>query len=76
MQPLKRIKRLWQLTKKDPKAIALLEKLTPAEIEKIPEDKPVEEGSAFFGPGTEAEFKEQELEDQGMKPWYERIKNL
>lgn len=70
----KRIKRLWDLTKKDPKAIEKLEKLTEEDMAYIPEIG--DEKSVFFGPGTEEEFNEMKKEDEGMKAWYQRIRDL
>lgn len=70
----KRLKRLYQLTKKDPKALELLEKLTQEQLEIIPQEP---DGKAeFLGSGTEEEFIDQQREDDGSKPWYERLKNL
>ena len=62
---LKRLKRLIQLSKKDPKALEKLESLTEEQIAIIPE---AGDGKAvFIGPGTEEEFREQEKEDKGLK---------
>lgn len=69
-----RIKKLWQLTKKDPKALKQLENLTDEQMAVIPEEP---DGKAvFLGQGTEKEYLEMKREDEGMKPWYERLKNL
>lgn len=71
---LKRIKRLVQLSKKDPKALSVLENLTPEQLSKVPDEG---DGKAvFFGDGTEEEFVELQREDSGLKGWYERLKNL
>jgi len=68
---LNRFKRLWKLSKKDMK---VLEKLTPEQIEEIP-DAP--NGKAvFFGEGTEEEYDELQKEDSGMSGWYKRIRGL
>lgn len=70
----KRIKRLWQLSQKDPKAIEKLEKLTDEDMDYIPE---APDGKAvFFTQGTEQEFEDLQKEDKGLKAWYERLKNL
>lgn len=62
---LQRLKRFWQLSKKDPKALEKLEKLTDEEMAYIPE---IGDGKAvFFSEGTEEEFKEMEKEDKGFK---------
>lgn len=65
---------MWQLSNKDPKAIEILETLTPEQLEVIPEEGNGE--AIFFGPGSEQEFKELQLEDSGMKGWIDRLKNL
>lgn len=70
----KRLQRLWKLTQKDPKALEKLETLTEEEMAYIPE---IGDGKAvFFGSGTEEEFEELQKEDSGMKPWYDRLRNL
>lgn len=33
-------------------------------------------GAVFFGEGTEEEYSEFMKEETGMKPWYDRLKNL
>lgn len=69
-----RIKRLWQLTKKDPKALEVLEGLSEEQLAIIPEQA---DGKAeFLGSGTQDEWLEQQREDDGTKPWYERLRNL
>lgn len=62
----KRLKRLYQLTKKDPKALELLENLTPEQMQSLPDEG---DGKAeFLGAGTEEEFLEQERKDKfGIK---------
>ncbi len=58
----KRIKRLYELSKKDPIA---LEALTDKEIEAIPEEG---DGNAeFLGEGTHQEFEDQKKADKGLK---------
>lgn len=70
----KKLKRLIALSKKDPKALKLLEELTEEELDSIPEEG---DGKAvFFGEGSHDEFLEQEKEDKGIKPWYDRLRNL
>ncbi len=32
--------------------------------------------AVFFGEGTQEEWEEQKKEDDGTKPWYDRIKKL
>lgn len=59
---IKRIKRLWSLSKKDPVA---LEKLTDEQIDSLPS---VGNGKAvFFSEPTLEEEKELEREDKGFK---------
>ena len=59
---IQRLKRLWNLTRKDPKALERLEKLTDEELAYIPE---IGDGKAvFFGEGTEEEFNELEHESK------------
>jgi hypothetical protein len=71
---LKRLRKLWQLTRKDPKALAQLETLTDEQLAVIPDEG---DGKAvFLGSGTEEEYLEMQREDEGMKGWYERLKNL
>lgn len=62
---LKRLKRFWQLSNKDPKALEKLETLTDAQIDLIPVEG---DGKAeFIGAGTEEEFKDQQKADKGLK---------
>ncbi len=62
---LKRIKRLWKLTRKDPEALRKLEGLSDADLEYIPE---VGDGKAvFFGQGSLEEQKEEEKAKKGLK---------
>lgn len=71
---LKRIKRLVELTKKDPKALEVLEGLTEEQLAIVPE---AGDGNAvFISEGTREEYKEFEKDEAGMKPWYDRLKNL
>lgn len=57
-----RIKRMYELSKKDPKA---LDDLTDEQIEKLPDVG--DGGAVFFGEGTEEEFKLMKEEDKGLK---------
>lgn len=68
---LQRLKRLWALSKKDPKA---LEELTPEIIARLP--NPPDGKAVFLGEGTQEEFDEQVKSDKGMTAWYRRIRNL
>lgn len=69
-----RLKRYWQLTKKDPKALERLEKLTEEDMAYIPEIG--DSKAVFFSEGSTEEFDDFQKEESGMKAWYERIKNL
>lgn len=71
---LKRIKRMIELSKKDPEALKVLENLTEEQLDQIPE---AGDGKAvFIGEGTHEEWEDQKKEDEGTKPWYERLKQL
>lgn len=71
---LQRLKRFWKLTQKDPKIIEKLEQLTEDDLAHIPE---IGDGNAvFFGAGTEEEFNDLKKEDEGMKHWYDRLRNM
>ncbi len=76
MKILKRIKRILDLSKKDPKALALLESLDEEQLALVPEEELGDGNAVFIGEGTHDEFVEFEKEEKGLKPWYERIKNL
>jgi len=57
---LSRIKKIWTLSKKDPKDLE--------EIFKVAKDLPDEDTKVeYLGVGTEKEFKELEKEDKGLK---------
>ena len=74
MAILKRIKRFWKLTKKDPKALEVLENLTNEQLRAIPDEQEVK--AEFFGPGTEEEYDNMVRTDNGTKPWYDLLKRL
>jgi len=61
----KRLKRLYQLSKKDPKVIEKLEGLSEEQMAIIPDE--VDGKAEFLGSGTEQEFKDQQKEDKGLK---------
>ena len=74
MQIFKRVKTLWNLSRKDETALKTLESLTPDQLAEVPERG---DGKAvFFSEGTEEEFLEQERKDSGMSGWYRRLRNL
>ncbi len=62
---LKRIKRLMELSKKDPAALKRLEGLSDEQVATIPE---AGDGKAvFISQGTEEEYREYEKEKRGLK---------
>lgn len=70
----KRIRRMWELSKKDPEVLQIYDTLTPKDLKDIPD---AGDGKAvFFGPGTDEEYLDLQRKDKGMKGWYDRIKNL
>jgi hypothetical protein len=72
----KRIKRLIELSKKEPKALEALESLTPEQLKEVPDVSDTEEKGEFFPLASEADFVEFERKQKGMDKWYNRIKNL
>lgn len=72
----KRLKKLIALSRKDPKALKVLEDLTEEQLALVPEEELGDGKAVFISQGTNEEFLEQEKEDAGMKPWYDRLKNL
>lgn len=71
---LKRLRRMWTLSSKDPEAIRILESLTEDQIRAIPED--TDEKAEFFGNVTDEEMLDFERSEKGLKPWYDLIKRL
>jgi len=71
---LQRIKRLWALSRKDPKQIDKLLEVPGEIIAKLPE--PGDGKAVFFSEGSQEEFEEQLKEDKGLAAWYRRIRNL
>lgn len=61
--PLKRVKRLIQLSKKDPKAVDML---LDEHVDAIHEAEAEPDG-VFISMGTQKDWEEQEREDKGMK---------
>lgn len=61
MKLLKRLKRLWTLSKKDPD---VLDTLTQQQVDSIPD---AYQKAAFFGDLTDEEMREMEREDKGYK---------
>lgn len=70
----KKLKRMYELSKKDPKALEALENLSPEQLAVIPDE--VDGKAEFLGEGTTEEYENMLKEDDGSKPWYDRLKNL
>ena len=66
---------MWNLSKKDAKALEVLEKLTPEQLAEVPDAKGNNK-AVFISEGTEEDFIEQERKDSGLSGWYDRIRNL
>lgn len=60
MNLFKRINRTWELSKKDPKALA---ELTQEQIDSIPDE---DTQAVFLGEGTHEEWLKQERADKGL----------
>ncbi len=70
----RRLKRLYELSKKDPAALSTLENLSEAQLAAVPEEG---DGNAvFFDQGTEEEYRKLKQEDDGTAPWYKRLRDL
>jgi glutamine synthetase type III len=72
----KRIKNLWKLSKKDPKALKVLESLTDEQLKAVPEEVKGDGKAVFLGEGTHEEWEELQKEDKGLKAWYEVLRSL
>lgn len=72
----KRIRRMWELSSKDPEVLEKYEKMSPDEIATIPEASKGDGKAVFLGEGTTEEFIEQERADKGLKGWYDRLKRM
>lgn len=71
---LKRIRRLWKLTQKEPTEIDKFMKLSDKEIMAMPDEG---DGNAvFISQGTQKDYDDFLKEEDGTKPWYDRLKNL
>jgi len=73
---IKRIKRLLALSKKDPEALKVLEGLTEDQLKAVPDVIEGDGKAVFFSEGSPAEFEDQVKSDNGLKGWYDRMKNL
>lgn len=73
---LKKIKRLWKLAGKDPKALEILESLTEEQLKAVPDISDGDGKAVFFTEGTHEDFIEFEKEESGMKKWFDLLKNL
>lgn len=60
MNPFKRIKRLWKLSKKDPEALM---NLTNEQINDLPDE---DQKAVWLGEGTLEEWEEQQEKDKGF----------
>jgi hypothetical protein len=76
IRTLRRLKRLYKLSKKDETALSTLEKLTPAQLDAVPDANEGDGKAVFIGQGTQTEYEEQQHADSGMLAWYERLKKL
>lgn len=71
---IKKIKRLWQLSKKKPEEIDVLLSLKDKEIELLEDE---EKGKAvFFSEATDEDYEQFLKEESGLSKFYERIKKL
>ena len=73
MKLISRLKKMYQLSKKDSKALDELFKLQPEQIAKIPDEDIGDGKAAFFGDPTREDEIEFEREEAGMNKWYKRI---
>lgn len=71
---LKRLQKMWQLSRKDPSKLDLLLQAPDGVIAIVPDEGG--EPGAFFPEATQADFEGQQAEDSGMKAWLDRIRNL
>lgn len=67
---------MWVLSKKDPKALKVLEDLTAEQLAVVPDANEGDGKAVFFGEPTEKELLDFQREEDGTKPWYDRLKNL
>ena len=72
----KRLKRLYELSKKDSEILDVYDTLTPEEIKDIPNASKGDGKAVFFSEGSSEDFLDQERKDKGLSGWYERLKNL
>jgi len=64
MKIVKRIKRLWDLSKKDKESLDYLLELEEEKLADLPDN---DQKAVFFGQGTEEEWKEEENDKKGIK---------
>lgn len=70
----KRIRRMWELSSKDPEVLKIYDTLTPEDLKVIPE---APDGKAEFFPlGSDEEYLDLQRKDKGLKGWYDRILGL
>jgi len=73
---LKRLQRMWRLSRKDPDKLEFLLQAPEAVVETVRDEDDREVVGAFFPEATQQDFEEQEAEDSGMKAWLDRIRGL
>lgn len=72
----KRLRRIIELSRKDPEILEKYTELTPEEIELIPNASKGDGKAVFLGEGSTEEYIEQKRADEGLKGWYDRLKQL
>lgn len=75
---LNRIKNLWELSKLHVEHGEVNDIATGAviPITRLVPDELGDGKAEFLGEGTEEEWIEQQREDEGSKPWYDRLRRL
>lgn len=69
----KKIQRLWNLTRKDPKQLDALLNAPESVVNSIPDE---EVKGEYFPLATEKDYQEYQAEQSGMKAWLDRLKNM
>lgn len=73
---LKRLQRMWKLSRKDPDKLDLLLQAPDVVIDELRDADDAEVKGEFFAEATSADYKDFQDEQSGMKAWFDRIKNL
>lgn len=76
MKRLNRLRKLWRLSSKDERKLALMLEMPPEVERAIPDAADTDEPGAFFPEATEADFKRQKAEDDGTAAWLDRLSKL